>query len=83
LICQAQRTQDVFFPFFILFPSTALDAKHVQDKAARWAKAKRPRKSRPSDIKKTMKVYELYSIVKPAEYEISSQPASPAMKKEA
>jgi hypothetical protein len=51
-----------------------LNAKHVQDKAARWAKAKRPRKSRPSDINRTPIVYALHSFQKPAEFSISDAP---------
>ena len=48
---------------------------HRNDKAARWAKAKRPRKSRPSDINKTPVVYEIHSFQKPAEFTISDEPA--------
>jgi hypothetical protein len=55
-------------------------AKHVQDKAARWAKAKRPRKSRPSDINRTPTIYAIHSITKPAEYSISDEPAAPMAK---
>jgi hypothetical protein len=62
--------------------SSALYAKHVQKKAAKWAKDKRPRKSRLSDINRKPVVYELTSITKPAEYDISDAPASPAKKAE-
>jgi len=55
--------------------STACQAKHVNDKAARWAAAKRPKKSRPSDINRTPVVYELTSLTKPAEYTVSDAPA--------
>lgn len=55
-------------------------AKHVNDKAAKWAKAKRPRKSRPSDINRTPIVYAIHSYEKPAEYTIDAAPASPAVK---
>jgi hypothetical protein len=55
-------------------------AKHVQDKAAKWARAKRPRKSRPSDKNRKPVVYELTSMQKPPEYDISDAPASPAPK---
>jgi hypothetical protein len=41
----------------------------VNDKAAKWAKSKRPRKSRPSDINRTPPNYP--TIIKPAEYTIS------------
>jgi hypothetical protein len=51
--------------------STALLAKHVNDKAARWAASKRPKKSRPSDINRKPPVYELTKIVKPAEYTVT------------
>jgi len=61
-------------------PDSALAAKHVNDKAARWAAAKRPKKSRPSDINRKPIVYELTSITKPSEYSISDAPASPAVK---
>jgi hypothetical protein len=53
-----------------------LHAKHVRDKAAKWAKAKRPRKSRPSDINRAPIIYAIHSLVKPAEYAISDEPAS-------
>jgi len=47
---------------------TCLDAKHVQDKAARWARAKRPKKHRKSDIFRAPTNYPV--IVKPEEYTI-------------
>ena len=55
-------------------------AKHCQDKAAKWAKAKRPRKSRPSDINRKPIIYEIHTMTKPAEYSISDAPASPMAK---
>mmetsp|Transcript_14157 Transcript_14157/g.15886 ORF Transcript_14157/g.15886 Transcript_14157/m.15886 type:complete len:96 (-) Transcript_14157:15-302(-) len=55
--------------------NTVLFAKHVKDKAAKWAKAKRPRKSRPSDINRKPIVYAIHSFKKPAEYSISDEPA--------
>ena len=55
-------------------------AKHCNDKAAKWAKSKRPRKSRPSDINRKPIVYEIHSYAKPAEYSISDAPASPMAK---
>ena len=60
--------------------STVCFAKHVNDKAARWAKSKRPRKSRPSDINRTAPEYELHSMQKPAEYSVSDAPATPVVK---
>jgi len=57
---------------------TCLDAKHVNDKGARWAKAKRPRKSRLSDINRAPPNYP--SISKPAEYTISDADPVPAVK---
>jgi hypothetical protein len=42
----------------------------VNDKAARWAASKRPKKSRPSDINRKPTVYELSKVVKPAEYTV-------------
>eukprot|EP00523_Entomoneis_sp_CCMP467_P007395 CAMPEP_0168734376 /NCGR_PEP_ID=MMETSP0724-20121128/8781_1 /TAXON_ID=265536 /ORGANISM="Amphiprora sp., Strain CCMP467" /LENGTH=90 /DNA_ID=CAMNT_0008781477 /DNA_START=60 /DNA_END=332 /DNA_ORIENTATION=- len=61
-------------------PELSLSAKYVNDKAARWAAAKRPKKSRPSDINRKPVVYELTSITKPSEYTISDAPPSPAVK---
>ncbi|CAB9509935.1 expressed unknown protein [Seminavis robusta] len=57
-------------------------AKHVNDKAAKWAASKRPKKSRPSDINKTPPIYELHSIQKPSEFTISDAPATPVTKPE-
>jgi Family of unknown function (DUF5323) len=51
--------------------TTACFAKHVNDKAARWAASKRPKKSRPSDINRKPTVYELSTIVKPPEYTVA------------
>lgn len=59
---------------------TALSAKYVNDKAAKWAKSKRPRKSRPSDINRAPINYAIHSYEKPAEYDISSEPAVPMAK---
>ncbi|VEU36197.1 unnamed protein product [Pseudo-nitzschia multistriata] len=59
---------------------TCLSAKHVNDKAAKWAKSKRPRKSRPSDINRAPIDYAIHSYQKPAEYDISSEPAAPMAK---
>lgn len=71
----------VLFLFFsCCSPYSICFAKHVNDKAARWAKSKRPRKSRPSDINRTPVMYQLQSLVKPAEYSISDEPASPMPK---
>jgi hypothetical protein len=62
--------------FSVYYPAFSVCyAKHVKDKAAKWAKAKRPRKSRPSDINRAPIIYELHSLVKPAEYSISDEPA--------
>lgn len=63
---------------FILY-STSLDAKHVQNKAARKANHNRPKKSRPSDINRKPVVYP--SFEKPSEYTISDAPAAPVTKK--
>jgi hypothetical protein len=56
-------------------------AKHAQDKAAKWAASKRPKKSRLSDINRRPIIYELSSVVKPPEYTISDAPATPVTKK--
>lgn len=53
--------------------STTCFAKHARDKGAKWAAAKRPKKSRPSDINRKPPVYELHSMVKPPEYTISGK----------
>jgi hypothetical protein len=68
------------FPFLLFFVSifslcSALFAKHVNDKAAKWAKSKRPRKSRPSDINRKPIIYAIHSFKKPAEYDISDEAA--------
>lgn len=60
---------------------TGLNAKHVQNKAARKANHNRPRKSRPSDINRKPVVYP--SFEKPSEYTISDAAAVPAVKPEA
>ena len=52
----------------------------MNNKAAKWAKAKRPRKSRPSDINRKPIVYAIHSYEKPAEYSISDEPAAPMAK---
>eukprot|EP00980_Cylindrotheca_fusiformis_P015214 scaffold4222_cov115-Cylindrotheca_fusiformis.AAC.10 len=62
--------------------NTICFAKHANDKAAKWAKSKRPRKSRPSDINRTPPVYEIHSIEKPAEYSISDESAAPTAEPE-
>ena len=69
-------------PLFLVFVCflRAICAKHVNDKAAKWAKSKRPRKSRPSDINRAPIIYDIHSFHKPAEYDISSEPAAPAAK---
>ena len=59
--------------------STSLDAKHVQNKAARKAAANRPKKTRRSDIIRNPVVYP--SFEKPSEYTISDAPAAPVTKK--
>lgn len=59
--------------------STSLDAKHVQNKAARKANHNRPKKSRPSDINRKPVVYP--SFEKPSEYTISDAAAAPVTKK--
>lgn len=74
---------ELFSPHFcFIWCPRICHAKHVKDKAAKWAKAKRPRKSRPSDINRTPIVYEIHSIEKPAEYSISDEPAAPMAKPE-
>eukprot|EP00521_Asterionellopsis_glacialis_P005110 CAMPEP_0195273470 /NCGR_PEP_ID=MMETSP0706-20130129/16497_1 /TAXON_ID=33640 /ORGANISM="Asterionellopsis glacialis, Strain CCMP134" /LENGTH=91 /DNA_ID=CAMNT_0040330003 /DNA_START=54 /DNA_END=329 /DNA_ORIENTATION=+ len=62
--------------------NTVCFAKHVNNKAAKWAQDKRPRKSRPSDINRKPVVYELTSITKPSEYTISEAPAESVAKEE-
>jgi hypothetical protein len=47
----------------------------VQDKAAKWAASKRPKKSRPSDKNRAPIIYELHSLVKPSEYSVSDAAA--------
>lgn len=59
--------------------STSLDAKHVQNKAAKKANHNRPKKSRPSDINRKPVVYP--SFEKPSEYTISDAAAAPVTKK--
>lgn len=68
------------FSFFLWIHSIVCQAKHVNDKAARWAASKRPKKSRPSDIHRKQVVYELSSITKPAEYTVSDAPPQPVKK---
>lgn len=58
----------------------SLNAKHVENKAARKAAANRPKKSRPSDINRKPVVYP--SFEKPAEYTISDATAVLATKPE-
>lgn len=50
------------------FNSVCLDAKHVNNKGAKKAAKRRPKKSRPSDINRKPVVYP--SFEKPAEYTI-------------
>jgi len=52
-----------------------LYAKHVKKKAIKWAKDKRPKKTRPSDINRKPIIYEVHSMVKPPEYTILDDPA--------
>ena len=58
-----------------------MNAKHVNNKAAKKANHNRPKKSRPSDINRKPVVYP--SFEKPAEYTISDAAAVPAVKPEA
>ena len=62
------------------FGGSVCYAKHVNDKAAKWAKSKRPRKSRPSDINRKPIVYAIHSFQKPTEFSISDEPAVPMSK---
>lgn len=73
-------TFKTFLSLSIAYIDSALCAKHVNDKAAKWAKSKRPRKSRPSDINRAPIVYAIHSYQKPAEYDISSDAAAPMAK---
>ena len=59
--------------------STSLNAKHVQNKAAKKSNHNRPRKHRLSDINRKPVVYP--SFEKPSEYTISDAPAAPVAKK--
>ena len=59
--------------------STSLNAKHVQNKAAKKANKNRPRKSRPSDINRKPTNYPTFE--KPAEYSISDAAPAPVTKK--
>mmetsp|Transcript_23106 Transcript_23106/g.35653 ORF Transcript_23106/g.35653 Transcript_23106/m.35653 type:complete len:85 (-) Transcript_23106:170-424(-) len=59
---------DAFAPAFgVKSELVCLSAKHVQNKAARKAAHNRPKKSRPSDINRTRKVYAFESMPKPPE----------------
>jgi hypothetical protein len=60
---------------------TVCFAKHANDKGAKWAASKRPKKSRLSDIHRKPLDYELTKLVKPVEYSIDDAPASIAVKK--
>jgi len=51
--------------------TTACFAKHVNDKAAKWAASKRPKKKRLSDINRKPVVYALASVEKPPEFTVS------------
>ena len=64
----------------IIINSITLNAKHVQNKAARKAAHNRPKKHRPSDINRKPVVYP--SFEKPAEYTISDAAAVLATKPE-
>jgi hypothetical protein len=65
------------------YHSTALFAKHANDKAAKWAASKRPKKHRLSDIHRKPVIYELTTMQKPAEYTIdSAEPVLAAKKTE-
>ncbi|KAL3762286.1 hypothetical protein ACHAWU_000933 [Discostella pseudostelligera] len=55
--------------YSLQFDDVSLDAKHANDKAAKKANANRPRKSRPSDIKRKPTNYPTFD--KPPEYTIS------------
>ncbi len=67
------------FCFFVFQSLLCLDAKHVQDKGARWARAKRPRKSRKSDIFRAPTNYP--SFEKPPEYTIIMEEGEIALSK--
>jgi len=76
LILAFVASASAFAPQFgVRDTNTALFAKHVNDKAAKWAKSKRPRKSRPSDINRAPIIYDIHSFKKPAEYDISDEAA--------
>jgi hypothetical protein len=66
----------------IMHNSTVCFAKHANDKAAKWAASKRPKKSNLSDRNHRPTEYALHSMVKPPEYAISEEPAEPVTKKE-
>lgn len=70
----------VSHPVSAFHHSTACFAKHANDKAAKWAASKRPKKSRPSDVNRKAPVYELHNMVKPAEYSISDAAPQPVTK---
>ena len=59
-----------FITIHLKLVSTACFAKHVNDKGAKKAAAKRPKKHRLSDINRKPIVYELHNMKKPAEYTI-------------
>mmetsp|Transcript_13369 Transcript_13369/g.17505 ORF Transcript_13369/g.17505 Transcript_13369/m.17505 type:complete len:83 (-) Transcript_13369:64-312(-) len=64
----AATSIEAFAPSFgVRSNDMCLGAKHVNDKAAKWAASKRPKKSRPSDINRTRKVYAFESMPKPPE----------------
>jgi hypothetical protein len=69
-----------YYSLLLLFYYSVCFAKHCNDKAAKWAKAKRPRKSRPSDINRKPITYAIHTMIKPAEYSISDAPAAPMAK---
>jgi hypothetical protein len=61
--------------------STVCFAKHANDKAAKWAASKRPKKHRLSDIHRKPIIYELHIMQKPSEYSIDSAEPVLAVKK--
>jgi hypothetical protein len=71
----------VFHTMLHIYSATVCFAKHANDKGAKWAASKRPKKSRLSDIHRKPTDYALTKMVKPAEYAIDSAPASIAVKK--
>jgi hypothetical protein len=56
-----------------------LYTKHPEEKGAKKMRKNRPMKTRPSDINRKKPDYP--SFVKPAEYSISDEPATPVLRK--